>query len=64
MQTFVVRVYRPDGGEAVNPPELRGVVDEVASGASATFHGGDELLRILARQLEPRRRATGGQDER
>jgi len=51
METFVVRVYRPDG-QAVNPPELRGVVDEVASGASATFHGGEELLRILARQLE------------
>jgi hypothetical protein len=51
METFVVRVYRPDG-QAVNPPELRGVVDEVASGASATFHGGEELLRILARQPE------------
>lgn len=51
METFVVRVYRPDG-EGVNPPELRGVVDEVASGASATFHGGDELLRILARPRE------------
>jgi hypothetical protein len=52
MQTYVVRVYRPDG-EVVNQPELRGVVDEVASGASATFHDGDELLRILTRQLEP-----------
>jgi hypothetical protein len=51
METFVVRVYRPDG-EAVDPPELRGVVDEVASGASATFHDGDELLRILGRQPE------------
>lgn len=57
METFVVRVYRPDG-EAVNPPELRGVVDEVASGASATFHGGDELLRILARL--PERKAPSG----
>jgi hypothetical protein len=48
MQTYVVRVYRPDE-EAANPAELRGVVDEVASGASATFHDGDELLRILGR---------------
>jgi hypothetical protein len=51
MQTYVVRVYRPEG-DAANLAELRGVVDEVASGASATFHDGDELLRILARQPE------------
>jgi hypothetical protein len=51
MKTYVVRVYRPDG-EVVDPPELRGVVDEVSSGASAAFHDGDELLRILSEQRE------------
>ena len=61
METFVARVYRPDG-QAVDPPELRGVVDEVASGASATFHGGDELLRILGR--EPERKALSDKGAR
>jgi hypothetical protein len=49
MQTFVVRVYQGDG-DAARGPELRGVVDEVATGASATFRDGDELLRILVGQ--------------
>jgi hypothetical protein len=61
MQTYVVRVYRPDG-EKINPPELRGVVDEVASGDSATFHDGDELLRILTR--EPAREAPSDKGAR
>jgi hypothetical protein len=62
MPTYVVRVYRPDRG-TVNPPELRGVVDEVASGMSATFHDGDELLRILMRQPERNTLSEEGRDE-
>ena len=59
METFVVRVYRPDAA-AVDPTDLRGVVDEVASGESATFRGSEELLRILARQPEQTARDDKG----
>jgi len=45
MHTFVVRVYPP----GTDSRELRGVVDEVASGASSTFRDSEELVRILAR---------------
>jgi hypothetical protein len=62
MQTYGVRVYRPDE-EAAGQAELRGVVDEVASGASATFHDGDELLRILARHPDRKTRGDRGRDE-
>jgi hypothetical protein len=62
MQTFVVRVHQR-GGETARRPELCGVVDEVASGASATFRDGDELLRILARQPERETPTAGSQDE-
>jgi hypothetical protein len=43
MQTFVVRLYRPE----VPSPALRGVVEEVVTGSSATFHDAEELVRIL-----------------
>jgi hypothetical protein len=46
MQTFIVRLQQPNEG----PAELRGVVDEVASGARLTFRDGGELLEILGRR--------------
>ena len=47
MQTYVVRVYQPDG-QAVDQPELRGVVDEVASSASVTVSAGDPVVAVSA----------------
>jgi hypothetical protein len=43
METFVVRV-RESGP---NEPDLRGVVDEVASGCRSTFCSAEELVMIL-----------------
>jgi hypothetical protein len=43
MDTFVVRVRRSNPSE----PELRGVVDEIASGLQSTFRSSDELIVIL-----------------
>jgi hypothetical protein len=59
MQTFVVRVYRPNRG----PEELRGIVDEVASGVSATFRDGSELLGILGRGVNSAEGTRGGPEE-
>jgi hypothetical protein len=43
MDTFVVRIRQPSHGKL----ELRGVVDEVATGDRSTFHNSEELLLIL-----------------
>jgi hypothetical protein len=56
METFVVRVYRPDGGSG----ELRGLVDDVATGVRARFLDGSELLWILGRGVT----STDGKPER
>ena len=54
MDTFVVRVYRSSQDALPDDPRLRGVVEEVATGAHATFHDAMELLSILRRpQHEP-----------
>ena len=57
MQTFIVRLRQPKDG----PAELRGVVDEVASGARVTFRDGGELLEILGRR-DDEGGAPGDQD--
>jgi hypothetical protein len=56
--TFVVRIHASSHDDS----GLRGVVDEVASGARATFHDTEELLAILRRNgelapVEPRDQA-------
>ena len=43
MDTFVVRIRKSND----NTFELRGVVDEVATGDRSTFHNPEELLLIL-----------------
>lgn len=48
MDTFVVRVHRP-GQIPPDDDRLRGVVDEISTGAHATFHDAGELLAILRR---------------
>jgi hypothetical protein len=45
MKTFVVRIY----GSNPRLTDLRGVVDEVASGVRDTFHDAEGLLQILSR---------------
>lgn len=58
METFVIRVWQatdPDGGTAPKLDSiLRGVVEHVASGRSARFRSGEELLSLVASRLEPR----------
>jgi hypothetical protein len=48
METFVVRVRESRQSE----PDLRGVVDEVASGCRSTFHNAEELVMILTRTAD------------
>jgi hypothetical protein len=43
MDTFVVRIRKSNDSKF----ELRGVVDEVATGDRSTFHNPEELLLIL-----------------
>jgi Putative Ig domain len=51
MDTFVVRVRESGQSE----PDLRGVVDEVASGTRSTFHNAEELVMILTRSADQAR---------
>jgi hypothetical protein len=48
VHTFVVRIFGPQREEA----ELRGTVDEVSSGLTATFHDAGELMTILSQSAE------------
>jgi hypothetical protein len=57
MDTFVVRVYRSGQEISHDDDQLRGVVDEISTGARATFHDAQELLEILQR---PQPRPTRG----
>ncbi len=50
MDTFVVRVYRSGQETLSDDAHLRGVVEEISTGAKATFHDTRELLSILGRQ--------------
>jgi hypothetical protein len=59
MNTFVVRIFGPDPGQA----ELRGTVDEVSSGFTATFHDARELVRILSRRGGPSQHEAVENDE-
>jgi hypothetical protein len=49
MRTFVVRIH----SEGAEDDGLRGVVDDVATGARAVFHAGEELLAVLANCVRP-----------
>jgi hypothetical protein len=46
MDTFLVRVWRPDGEE--RPEGLRGTAVHVISGRAVTFTGPEALVRFLA----------------
>ena len=48
VDTFVVRIYPTGEGE---PPRLRGVVSQVASGETLVFRSADELLAFLGDPL-------------
>ncbi|MGH8823656.1 MAG: hypothetical protein ACRDVN_04170 [Jiangellaceae bacterium] len=48
MDTFVVRLFPVGGAEE---PELRGVVSQVASGQSVSFHSVDDLVAFLVDPL-------------
>ena len=44
MESYVVRIYRKD---AKDPRKLVGEVERAEQDGKQTFHGADELLRIL-----------------
>lgn len=46
MRTIIVRVFEPAPGCRQAP--LQGVVEDVRTGVSLPFHGGDDLLRAVA----------------
>lgn len=48
VDTFVIRIY-PAGED--EPPRLRGVVSQVASGETIIFRSADELLAFLVDPL-------------
>lgn len=50
MPTFVLRLQTPEPPLAAAVP-LRGVLDEVATGASSTFAGAAELVALLTSAL-------------
>jgi hypothetical protein len=55
MQTFVIRLWVPAGrpGDAEDfDPGLRGRIEHVGSGWSATFRGSDQLLGMVQARLE------------
>jgi hypothetical protein len=56
MKTFVLRLWIPAEPEAdVDPPVLRGFVDEVATGSTRRFVGGEQLVALLEEAVEPSR---------
>lgn len=61
MQTFVVRLWTPGADPAEAPPErLRGVVEDLGSGRSATFTHDGELVAFLRERREEREQVGGG----
>ena len=52
-QTFVVRIYQPNGGLA---RDVVGVVEVVRSGRKLRFAGFEELRAILVRRTSPRQK--------
>lgn len=61
MQTFVVRLWTPGFEPSERPPErLRGVVEDLGSGRSATFRHDDELLAFLRERRMEREQVGGG----
>jgi hypothetical protein len=60
METFVVRVWTPGDAETGQAPEvLRGTVERVRSGVSATFSSAEELVASFAVLRGPRSGADG-----
>lgn len=49
MDTFVVRLYSERQTDRAVDGGLRGTVEEISTGARATFRGSAELLAILRR---------------
>ena len=54
-ESFIVRIFQRDGE---NPAGLVGLVEEVATGRQAPFHGTAELFAILG--ASPREGKAGG----
>ena len=69
METFVVRIARPDpSASGAKPRELHGVVEQLRSKQSHAFRGSHELLALLSDELQPdfgpSPAPTEGDDER
>lgn len=60
MDTFVVRIYSERHATQVADGCLRGTVEEISTGARATFRGSAELLAILGRANRERVQVSPG----
>ena len=65
MRTFIIRLLedrarRPN--DAVPPPRLRGIVDEVATGLRAVFRNDHELVAALVAAVGPVHRVPWDSD--
>lgn len=60
MMTFVVRVWVETTPSATDGDRLRGVVEHVGTGGSATFIDGAELIALLHELSRGRAGQTGG----
>ena len=61
MDTFVVRGYR--SGADADDDRLRGIVEDITSGLTATFHDTNELLSILHREQREQPEVSPGSAE-
>ncbi len=60
METFVVRIFVPQGDEKF---ELAGIVEHSSSGHSERFRGSDRLVEVVLRQLDMADRIRNEREE-
>ena len=54
-ETFVIRIWTPDGREDDSEPRrLRGVVEHIGPGEHGAFRGSDELVAFFVTRLHER----------
>jgi hypothetical protein len=52
VETFVIRIWTPDGREDDSEPgRLRGVVEHIGSGEHGAFRGSEELVAFFVARL-------------
>ena len=60
METFVIRIWLPDGGDAMGDDlELRGLAEHVKGGERRAFRGSRELVEFIESALGRSGTSTG-----